>query len=156
MTVTAGPASRTIASGLARVLLASIFVIGGVDALRRPASTLAAAGWFLEPIVRRTPAVPDTDTVVRSDGAAKVVGGLAPALGVYPRAVALGLAASLVPTTVAGHAFWAQQDPPTRDLHKAQFIKNASLLGGLLAVATGPKRVGAGNQVIEADLVFVV
>jgi hypothetical protein len=42
------------------------------------------------------------------------------------------LSASIVPTTVAGHAFWNETDPVVRKQQRTQFLKNLGLLGGLL------------------------
>ena len=44
----------------------------------------------------------------------------------------LVLAASLVPTTYAGHAFWQEHDPAKRAAADQHFLKNLGLLGGLL------------------------
>ncbi len=42
------------------------------------------------------------------------------------------LAASLLPTTIAGHAFWQEQDPAARKVQRLNFFKGVSLVGGLL------------------------
>jgi uncharacterized membrane protein YphA (DoxX/SURF4 family) len=42
------------------------------------------------------------------------------------------LAGSMVPTTLAGHAFWKVEDPAARKAQRIQFLKNAALVGGLL------------------------
>jgi putative oxidoreductase len=47
----------------------------------------------------------------------------------------LALAASLVPTTYAGHPFWEEKDKAARAGQKIQFFKNISMLGGLLIAA---------------------
>ncbi len=57
------------------------------------------------------------------------------ALGRLPRLASTVLAATLVPTTVAAHSFWNEQDPKVRAQQKVQFFKNVSLLGGLLIAA---------------------
>ncbi len=59
-------------------------------------------------------------------GGALLISGIAPAL-------ATGiLGAALVPTTLAGHAFWKETDPQLRAQQIAHFAKNLGLLGGLL------------------------
>lgn len=78
--------------------------------------------------------VPNPEAAVRLNGAAMAAGGAALVLGILPRAAALGLVASLVPTTVAGHPFWAQEGAARR-ANRIQVLKNAGLAGGLLAVA---------------------
>lgn len=83
--------------------------------------------------------VPEPETMVRVNGAAMVVGGAALTVGVLPRLAALGLAASLVPTTLAGHPFW-KHEGPDRGAQRTQLLKNLSMFGGLLAVAVTPRR----------------
>jgi putative oxidoreductase len=50
------------------------------------------------------------------------------------------LLASLVPTTIAGHGFWAIEEPAARKLQRTQCHKNMAMLGGLLFVALDPPR----------------
>jgi putative oxidoreductase len=54
------------------------------------------------------------------------------ATGRFPRLSALALAATLVPTTYAGHAFWEEKDPSAKSMQRIQFFKNISMMGGLL------------------------
>ncbi|WP_051386479.1 DoxX family membrane protein [Actinokineospora inagensis] len=123
---------------LARPMLAAIFISGGVNALRAPDAHAEAAKPLLEPafakLGARLPAQVPTDpaTLVRIDGAVKVVAGIALALGKAPRLAALLLAGSIVPTTVAAHRFWDEKDPAERRQQQIHFLKNAGLLGGLL------------------------
>ena len=49
--------------------------------------------------------------------------------------LALLLAGSLAPTTLAGHRFWERQDPQERASDKIHFMKNLAILGGLLSTA---------------------
>ena len=39
----------------------------------------------------------------------------------------------MIPTTVAGHAFWKVDDPAARKLQRIQFHKNMAMLGGLFS-----------------------
>jgi putative oxidoreductase len=120
---------------IARPLLASIYIYGGVDAFRNPAGKAPAADTLVSGMPAKLPGISSTEQLVRADGAAKVLGGVALALGKFPRLAALGLVASLVPTTVAGHPFWQEKDPAKRKMQQLQFLKNASIVGGtLLAV----------------------
>lgn len=122
---------------LARPLLGSMFVLGGLDAVRHPHEKRNAAEGVVAFLRDNTSiAVPDdTATVVRIDGAAKLVAGLALSLGRAPRLAAAVLSASLVPTTLAAHSFWKIDDPDQRAQQQLQFFKNASMLGGLLLAA---------------------
>ena len=64
-----------------------------------------------------------------------MVGGLALATGRFPRLAALVLAASLAPTTYAGHRFWEEKDKTQRANQQIHFFKNVSMFGGLLIAA---------------------
>ncbi|HEX3813149.1 MAG TPA: DoxX family protein [Mycobacteriales bacterium] len=122
---------------IARPLLASMYVVGGVNTLRNSAQHAKVA----EPVVSRIADVlpervpSDVVTLVRIDAAVKVGAGTLLALGKYPRLAALVLAGSLVPTTIAGHPFWQEDDPASRANQQTHFIKNLSMLGGLLIAA---------------------
>ncbi|HLI68148.1 MAG TPA: DoxX family protein [Ktedonobacteraceae bacterium] len=112
---------------LSQVLLAGIFIKGGADAFLEPGGRVekvAAAG------------LPNPKVAVELNGAAMVAGGTMLALGIMPRLAAAGLIASLVPTTIVGHAFWKEEPGPARETQKIQFFKNLGLLGGLLLVLT--------------------
>lgn len=121
-------------------MLASIFVSGGVQQLTDPASHAPVARSVTEPLQDAADAaVPEagagaasTEQLVQLNGAAQVLGGLLLAAGKLPRIAALLLAGSLIPTTLAGHRFWEEQDPEARQGQLTHFLKNVSLLGGLL------------------------
>ena len=123
-----------IARRFARPLLASIFIYGGVDAVRNPSSKAPAA----DTVVGDMPVqvgLSSTEQLVRLDGAVKVIAGLALGVGKFPRLAALVLIGSLVPTTAAGHRFWEEHDPAKRKAQQLHFVKNASIVGGLLLAA---------------------
>ena len=77
----------------------------------------------------------DTELLVRANGVAMMAAGSLLALGRLPRIASGVLAATIVPTTLAAHAFWNEQDPEKRAQQKVQFLKNLGLLGGLLLAA---------------------
>lgn len=133
----------TLVRRIARPMLASMFVVGGIDALRHPEGKAEAAADVAKKIAGALPINLPSDPIalVRIDGAVKTGAGLTLATGRFPRASALALAASLVPTTYAGHAFWNADDSATRTQQKIHFFKNLSMLGGVLlaAVDTGGK-----------------
>lgn len=111
---------------IARVALGVPFVWLGFEAAKEPGGRTA--------LVEKA-GLPDPEMLVRANGAAMVAGGAALALGIKPRLAATGLIASLIPTTVVGHAFWEQEDPVAAKAQRVQFLKNVALLGGLLSVA---------------------
>ncbi|MGC4111084.1 MAG: DoxX family protein [Nocardioides sp.] len=124
---------------IARPMLASMFVLGGIDALTHARAKLPKAEKVTEQVPtlaeKVAPGLPvptDPATLVRINGGVQVVAGLALATGRVPRLSALALAASLVPTTYAGHPFWEEKDKAARNAQRIQFFKNVSMLGGLL------------------------
>ncbi|MGY1740283.1 MULTISPECIES: DoxX family protein [unclassified Blastococcus] len=126
---------------IARPLLASSFVYGGVDTLRNPQTRVPGAQPVVDTITEKADQqlpvqVPrDVEQWVKIDAGIKVVAGSLFALGKLPRLSALALAGSIVPTTLAGHRFWEHEDPEERFGQLAHLLKNAGLLGGLLIAA---------------------
>jgi len=113
-----------------RLLLAGQFVYGGYLAARDPGARPAAL---------ERAGLPGGADLVRLNGAAMAVGGLALGAGILPRAASIGLIASLLPTTVVGHPFWREKDSAARSAHTLQFVKNLSMLGGLIVEASSAK-----------------
>lgn len=109
---------------IGQALLSAVFVKSGYDVARRPGPRVDKAAKL---------GVPNPEMAVRANGAAMVVGGAALALNKAPRLAALGLIASLIPTTVAGHPFW-ELEGADRKQQEIHFLKNVGLLGGLLLV----------------------
>src|SRR4051812_32935565 len=125
----------------ARPMLASMFIVGGIDSVRNAAKKADAAAPVTQrvaPLLQRVvPQLPsDPATLVRLNGAVQVAAGLGLATGKAPRLSAALLAASLVPTTAAGHRFWETSDPAERAQQRVHFFKNLSMLGGLV-IASG-------------------
>jgi putative oxidoreductase len=126
---------------IARPLLASSFIFGGIDTLRNPQSRVPGARPVVEKVTEQADKqlpvhVPrDVEQWVKADAAIKVGAGTLFALGKFPRLSALLLAGSVVPTTLAGHRFWEHQDPKERFGQLSHFLKNLGLLGGLLIAA---------------------
>src|SRR5918998_1239806 len=125
-----------------RTMLASYFVASGVRALRDPDSLVPDAEPLTDrvvPLIKEyapqqvaTYVPEDARALVRVNGATQVVGGLALASGKGRRLGAMLLAGSLVPSTIAKHPFWSRSDAAQRADDQHQFLKNVSLLGGVL------------------------
>ena len=120
-------------------MLASMFVFGGVNALRNVERNAARAKPVAERLTatadKLAPNLPipeDEKTLVRINAGAQIAAGLALATGRMPRVAATVLAGSLIPTTMAGHRFWEETDPTARANSRLHFVKNVSMLGGLL------------------------
>src|SRR5690242_3243466 len=105
---------------VARAFLAAIFVKSGLDSVRNPDRVVETAKPTVDkmaPVLDAVGLPTDPRTAVRLNGAAQVVGGLMLATGKAPRVGATVLAGTLLPTTVAGHAFWTKEDPAERARH---------------------------------------
>lgn len=79
-------------------------------------------------------------TMVRASSGTMVAGGTALALGIVPRLASLAVLGALVPTTLAGHAFWESTDKDEKTQQRLQFQKNLAMAGGLLFVAATGKK----------------
>jgi uncharacterized membrane protein YphA (DoxX/SURF4 family) len=127
---------------IARPMLASMFVMGGIDSFMHPSGKVPKAEkvtgqvpTLAEKIAPGLPVPTDPETLVRINGGVQVLAGLALATGRAPRVASLVLAATLVPTTYAGHPFWEEKDKTARAGQRIQFLKNLSMMGGLLLAA---------------------
>jgi putative oxidoreductase len=117
-------------------MLASIFALQGYDTMKHPEKVVARAEPVVRPLAEAVPVVPDkTEDAVRLNGAVQFTAGSLLALGVLPRLSALAIAATLVPTTVAGHRFWEVEDEKERAQQRIHFLKNLAIFGGLLIAA---------------------
>jgi putative oxidoreductase len=117
-------------------MLASIFTVQGLQTLLHPERVIEQAEPVVRPLAERVPAVPaSTEQAVRLNGAVQLVAGALLAMGKVPRVSALAIAATLVPTTIAGHRFWEAEDGKDRAQQRIHFLKNLSMLGGLLIAA---------------------
>lgn len=128
---------------IARPMMASMFVVGGIDSLRNAKSKVDRVKPVTDKVVpmlqKASPQaakIPtDEATLIRINGAVHVVGGLMLATGKLPRISALVLFASLLPTTLGGHRFWEETDPSAKAMQRTHFLKNVSMAGGLLVAA---------------------
>ena len=132
----------TLVRLLARPMLASMFVYGGFNSLRKPEGPAQRAKpvtdkvtGLKEQVAPQVPLPRDEQQLVRLNGAVQVLGGLALATGRFPRLSATVLLGSLAPTTAGGHRFWEEEDPQIRANQTIHFLKNISMMGGLLLAA---------------------
>ncbi|MEV6278447.1 DoxX family protein [Nocardia sp. NPDC051832] len=126
---------------LARPLLATTFIVDGVDTLIHPepraktAATLVQRGERTLPDKYAAKLPADPGTVVRVNAFAQVSAGVLLALGKAPRLASLVLAATVVPATVTEQNFWDEEDPDRKNAKRTAFLKDVSLLGGLMIAA---------------------
>jgi putative oxidoreductase len=98
----------------ARPMLAAMFVVGGLDALRHPETKVKKAEPVALPIAERVSFLPqDTETLIKING----------------------LIGSIIPTTYAAHRFWEEEDDAAKQQQLTHFLKNLGLLGGLVLAA---------------------
>ena len=123
-------------------MVASTFIMGAVNTLRNTEQAAQRAKPVADQIAttaqRVAPSVPiptDPKTLVRINAGLQIGASLGLATGRAPRLCATLLAASLVPTTAAGHRFWEESDQVARSNQRTHFFKNVSMLGGLLLAA---------------------
>jgi uncharacterized membrane protein YphA (DoxX/SURF4 family) len=116
----------------ARALTGSTYAVLGFEAAREPGARVDQAAGTLAAIRKLAPLPVEDELIVRGNGAAQAVAGTTLALGLFPRVSTVVLAASLVPTTLAGHRFWAIEDETAGKMQRVQFQKNLAMLGGLV------------------------
>ena len=123
---------------VARPLMASMYLMGGIDQVRNPSSKRAVADDMAPRVAGAVNSSPvpvtlptDTDSLVRLNGAVMIAGAAMLGLGRLPRVGAALLVGALAPTTLAAHSFWSEPEE-TKDMQRIHFLKNVSMLGGLL------------------------
>jgi putative oxidoreductase len=118
-------------------MLGTIFMVSGARAVAEPHRLVHRAkpvtdrvAPLLERTDKRLPS--DPATLVRLNGAVQAVAGALMLTRRYSRPAALVLAGTMVPTTVAGHPFWAVEDRQEARAQQTQFLKNLAIMGGLI------------------------
>jgi putative oxidoreductase len=109
---------------VAQILIAFIFIAGGLSTLRDPQPRV-------EEIARLH--FPFPWLAVRVNAAVMVVAGAALALDIQAPLASGVLAVVIALTTIFGHAFWTEQGQ-RRQVQAVNFCKNLAILGGLLLV----------------------
>lgn len=110
-----------------RLLMAATFVESGLKVAREPGP---------RPKLAASIGIPQPELATRANGAGMAVGGILLATGIGERYAAGILAGLLVPTTLAAHRFWEVEQDAGRAGQRIHFMKNLSMLGGLLYMAS--------------------
>lgn len=114
------------AMAVARVLVAMMFLLNGLDIIGQTLATheLAAYG---------APAglVP---TLIVAARTLQLAAGTCLILGVYPRISALALLLFLIPATFMAHGFWRAVGTPLYQVQLINFSKNVCMAGGLIFI----------------------
>jgi putative oxidoreductase len=125
----------SIVRRVARPMIAAIFIVQGLDSFRHPWTLAQRSSPLLDKAIPLLGLPDDKELLVRANGVTQMVGGAMLAAGFMPRVGALAIATSLVPTTLAGHPFWKEEDPAKRKAQRVQFLKNMAMFGGVLLAA---------------------
>lgn len=120
---------------LARPLLSAVFVSDGIDTLRNPGPRIEAAEPVVDAVAEPLGLPEDPELLTKVNAGVMIGAGLLLAAGKAPRLSSLALAATIVPTTLAGHRFWEVDEPDDRRNHQQHFMKDLGLLGGLALAA---------------------
>lgn len=117
--------SRSALYPVARILLATIFIISGL-------AKLQGFQGVVELVAAR--GLPFPAVLLGISAGIEIVGGALIALGFFADVAAFALVAYLVPVTFLFHDFWSVEGSASQT-QLIQFVKNLSLMGGLLTLA---------------------
>lgn len=124
--------SRHVLILVARILLMVLFLFSGWGKLTNFAGTVTYMASLGAPL----PWLATLIAVVM-----EVFVALALLLGVYTRSLALLFVWFVLGTSLIGHPYWALEGQE-RAMNQVQFLKNLSIMGGLLLLAvTGPGKI---------------
>ncbi len=130
----------TLVRLIARPMLSTMFVMGGVNSLKNAEVMAERAKPVIDrirPLLQKATAsapvdLNDAKRIVQLNAVVDIAAGAALATGRWPRVSAFVLAVSLLPTTFGGHRYWEEDDPNAKTNQRIHFAKNVSILGGLL------------------------
>jgi uncharacterized membrane protein YphA (DoxX/SURF4 family) len=122
---------------IARPLLSVAFIGQGVDSLLNPKSAAEAAAPTLDGLQALPDSVSssipsDPQTFAQINAAVQIGGGLLLATGKMPRVASAALAFTVLPANLGAHMFWNETDPQRKAEMRQAFLKDVSLLGGLM------------------------
>lgn len=124
---------------IARPLLASWFIYGGIESILEPERRAERATPVVAPVLVEAGLedVKVTD-MVKVHGAASIAAASVLALSRAPKTAGVALAGLAAVTVVAGRPFWRIEDEQARLLERERFMVNLSLFGAtLLAASSG-------------------
>lgn len=109
---------------VARFLLSIMFVLAGINHFSSGSVSYADAQ-----------GLPMADILVPISGVIAIVGGLSVMTGFHARVGAVLLLIFMIPVTAIMHQFWNVGDPQLAQMQMSHFLKNVSMIGGILLVA---------------------
>ena len=127
---------------IGRILLASTFVASGIAHLTDPGPTGFA----------QYKKVPAPALMTKLSGVLMLAGSVGFLLGIVGDLAALLTALLLLIMTVKMHDFWTIEDPQARQADMTGFMKNISMIGGLLILAWVLSQDGAAYTITDGVL----
>jgi uncharacterized membrane protein YphA (DoxX/SURF4 family)/polyhydroxyalkanoate synthesis regulator phasin len=122
---------------IARPLLSVAFIGQGVESLLNPKAAAEAAAPAVDglqalpdQVARNIPA--DPQTFAQITAGVQIGGGLLLATGKLPRVASAVLALTVLPANFGTYSFWTETDPERKAELRRGFLKDLSLVGGLL------------------------
>lgn len=110
---------------IGRILFGGFFLYSGINHLRKHDQMAPYA---------ESKGVPAANLVVTLSGIPLVIGGTSLLLGVKPKLGAAAILGFLAGVSPIMHDFWRNEDPGERQSNMINFMKNAALAGGALAL----------------------
>jgi putative oxidoreductase len=117
--------TSTWAIPLGRFLFSLIFILAGINHFSSGSISYAA-----------NQGIPMADILVPISGLIALIGGLSILVGYHARVGAILILLFLVPVTILMHNFWDVADPQMAQMQMTNFMKNLSMIGGALLVAS--------------------
>lgn len=110
-----------------RILFSLVYVGSGIGHLTQTEGSAQYAAYKK---------VPSAKAMVQLSGVLMLVGGVAVILGIFGDLAALGLAILTLIMAFMMHRFWEETDPQTKQVEMAGFMKNVSMAGAGLILAS--------------------
>jgi putative oxidoreductase len=129
--------STNIVSLAGRILLSVVFLLSGV---------MKAAAYSQVVGYAASKGLPAAGAAIALAAAVEILGGLAILAGFQTRIAAWLLFLYLIPTSLIFHNFWTMQGMAQQE-NMAHFLKNISIMGGLLILAAN----GPGGASVDAS-----
>ncbi len=122
----------TIIRALARPMLASSFILSGLDSLRNADRTAQQLSPVLGPVAAALPLDASEKTLARALAGAQVGAGILLAAGKFSRAAAVLLTITAGMTTLVEYRNASKDTKEAKAHRRSQLAKNIALLGGAL------------------------
>jgi putative oxidoreductase len=112
---------------LGRILFSLVFLGSGIGHLTQTEGSAQYAAYKK---------VPSAKLAVQVSGVLMILGAAAVILGIWMDLAGLLLAILVLVMAFMMHRFWEETDPQTKQVEMAQFMKNVSIAGAGLIIAT--------------------